>query len=347
MLRVIRETRPLWVIGENVAGITNMVQPGSETDVETKGNQDEENYKETILEQEYIINTICDDIEREGYSVQPIIIPACGVGAPHKRYRVWFIASDCSDARVEGLRQGREDKIHGFEFTSQTMDKIRRLITDTSGLRSHRFLYDKEDDKKQSFMHFDTIHKIMKDMDGQYIVQLEGGEPTTHPQFYLLMEYISTLEKVEEIVIDTNALTLDRHIDKIAEIAVRNKKRITVKLSYNTYLKTVFSHKFVIKFANYLKNIISACEFISYVNFAINVRGYTDKELDTLKDELPQEMIDISSFHLFNSYGRAENDKSLPSLRINDVYDEWRCYASDGECFGRDLEKRAKHESKL
>lgn len=145
MLRVIRETRPLWVIGENVAGITNMVQPGSETDVETKSDQDEENYKETILEQEYIINTICDDLEREGYSVQPIIVPACGVGAPHKRYRIWFIASDCSDARVEGLRQGREDKIHGFEFTSQTRDKIRRLITDTSGLRSHRFLYDKED----------------------------------------------------------------------------------------------------------------------------------------------------------------------------------------------------------
>ena len=93
----------------------------------------------------------------------------------------------------------------------------------------------KSDGKKQSFMHFDTIHKIMKDMDGQYIVQLEGGEPTTHPQFYLLMEYISTLEKVEEIVIDTNALTLDRHIDKIAEIAVRNKKRITVKLYVEVY----------------------------------------------------------------------------------------------------------------
>lgn len=114
MLRVIRETRPLWVIGENVAGITNMVQPGSETDVETKSDQDEENYKETILEQEYIINTICDDLEREGYSVQPIIVPACGVGAPHKRYRIWFIASDCSDARVEGLRQGREDNFKKY-----------------------------------------------------------------------------------------------------------------------------------------------------------------------------------------------------------------------------------------
>lgn len=110
-LRVIRETRPLWVIGENVAGITNMVQPGSETDVETKSDQDEENYKETILEQEYIINTICDDIEREGYSVQPIIIPACGVGAPHRRDRVWFIAhSNGSRGLQFGERRDIRDK---------------------------------------------------------------------------------------------------------------------------------------------------------------------------------------------------------------------------------------------
>lgn len=165
----------------NVAGITNMVQPGSETDVETKSDQDEENYKETILEQEYIINTICDDLEREGYSVQPIIVPACGVGAPHKRYRIWFIASDCSDARVEGLRQGREDKIHGFEFTSQTRDKIRRLITDTSGLRSHRFLYDKEDDKKQRSTENRLFKKYAcRDWDGRGSTQWKSF-PTQSP----------------------------------------------------------------------------------------------------------------------------------------------------------------------
>lgn len=111
MLRVIRETRPRWVIGENVAGITNMVQPGSETDVETKSDQDEENYKETILEQEYIINTICDDIEREVYSVQPIIIPACGVGAPHRRDRVWFIAHSNGSRELQfGERRDIRDK---------------------------------------------------------------------------------------------------------------------------------------------------------------------------------------------------------------------------------------------
>lgn len=111
MLRVIRETRPRWVIGENVARITNMVQPGSETDVETKSDQDEENYKETILEQEYIINTICDDIEREVYSVQPIIIPACGVGAPHRRDRVWFIAHSNGSRELQfGERRDIRDK---------------------------------------------------------------------------------------------------------------------------------------------------------------------------------------------------------------------------------------------
>lgn len=120
MLRAIREIRPAWVIGENVAGILSMVQPGSEVTVESQASLFEKADKETILEQEYVIETVCRDLEREGYSVQPILIPACGVGAPHKRDRVWFIASDRSDARIEGLRQERENEIHGRESTSHS-----------------------------------------------------------------------------------------------------------------------------------------------------------------------------------------------------------------------------------
>lgn len=120
MLRAIREIRPAWVIGENVAGITSMVQPGSEVTVESQASLFEKADKETILEQEYVIETVCRDLEREGYSVQPILIPACGVGAPHRRDRVWFIASDRSDARIEGLRQERENEIHGRESTSHS-----------------------------------------------------------------------------------------------------------------------------------------------------------------------------------------------------------------------------------
>lgn len=96
-------------------------------------------------------------------------------------FAIWFIASDCSDARVEGLRQGREDKIHGFEFTSQTRDKIRRLITDTSGLRSHRFLYDKEDDKKQRSTENRLFKKYAcRDWDGRGSTQWKSF-PTQSP----------------------------------------------------------------------------------------------------------------------------------------------------------------------
>lgn len=119
MLRAIREIRPTWVIGENVAGILSMVQPGSEVTVESQASLFDKADKETILEQEYVIETVCRDLEREGYTVQPILIPACGVGAPHKRDRVWFIA-DRSDARIEGLRQGWENEIHELESTSHS-----------------------------------------------------------------------------------------------------------------------------------------------------------------------------------------------------------------------------------
>lgn len=111
MLRAIREIRPTWVIGENVAGILTMVQPGEETEVGSQTSLfGEDNRKRVLLRQEYVVETICKDLEREGYSVQPLLIPACAVGAPHRRDRVWFVAHR-TDSRTEDVRQEREDKV--------------------------------------------------------------------------------------------------------------------------------------------------------------------------------------------------------------------------------------------
>ena len=48
--------------------------------------------KRILHRQEYVVETVCNDLEREGYFVQPVVIPACAVGAPHRRDRVFFIA---------------------------------------------------------------------------------------------------------------------------------------------------------------------------------------------------------------------------------------------------------------
>ena len=103
MLRAIREIQPTWVVGENVVGLTTMVQPGEEVEVGGQTSLFEENYR-TREEQTYTIEEICQNIEQEGYSVQPFVIPACAVGAPHRRDRIWIVAHR-TDAGAEDLRK--------------------------------------------------------------------------------------------------------------------------------------------------------------------------------------------------------------------------------------------------
>ena len=123
MLRAIREIQPDWVVGENVAGILTMVQPGSETALGREeslfGEVDRER---TLHRQEYVVETVCNDLEREGYSVQPVVIPACAVGAPHRRDRVFFIAHR-ADAGVKGMQRKWEDNILSGRTASDTDGK--------------------------------------------------------------------------------------------------------------------------------------------------------------------------------------------------------------------------------
>lgn len=120
MLRVIREIWPTWVVGENVAGILSMVQPGAEVEVGGQASLFGEDYRKRVLHrQEYVIETICRDLEREGYAVQPLLIPACAVGAPHRRDRIWFIAHR-TNAGTETMQFTGENGIYAVGTSSHT-----------------------------------------------------------------------------------------------------------------------------------------------------------------------------------------------------------------------------------
>lgn len=118
MLRAIRQIQPTWVVGENVAGLLSMVQPGKEIKVGRTDDLFEENniYR---TEQQFTIDAICEDLERAGYSVQPIVIPACSVGAPHRRDRVWIVAYR-TDTRAEGLQQGGQNGVSKSSIAAHT-----------------------------------------------------------------------------------------------------------------------------------------------------------------------------------------------------------------------------------
>jgi DNA (cytosine-5)-methyltransferase 1 len=105
-LRIIKEIQPAWIVLENVTGLLNILEPGSLSKVESKAIQlfyeDKLHEKNsTILSiQRRIIGAIISEIRSAGYILPelrdgtPVIlcIPACAVGAPHRRDRIWFIA---------------------------------------------------------------------------------------------------------------------------------------------------------------------------------------------------------------------------------------------------------------
>lgn len=109
MLRAIRQIHPTWVVGENVNGIKTMVESCQVTQMGRTDYLFEENhlYRE---ESRFTLDKICADLEAEGYSVQPLVIPACAIGAPHRRDRVWIIAHR-SDPRAETVQQEGQDGI--------------------------------------------------------------------------------------------------------------------------------------------------------------------------------------------------------------------------------------------
>ena len=94
MLRVISEVKPRWIIGENVTGILNM------------------GFDDMLV-----------DLEAEGYETETLIIPACAVGAGHRRDRVWIVAN----ARGNGL----QGKRNGRDIGSQAGNDKRREVART------------------------------------------------------------------------------------------------------------------------------------------------------------------------------------------------------------------------
>jgi DNA-cytosine methyltransferase len=83
MCRAIREIEPTYVVGENVRGLLN--------------------WNEGL-----VFDQVCADLETCGYEVQPFLLPAAGVNAPHRRDRIWFVARRITPTTMERAEDPKE-----------------------------------------------------------------------------------------------------------------------------------------------------------------------------------------------------------------------------------------------
>lgn len=114
MLRAISEIKPTYVVGENVRGLTNW-----------NGGM--------------VFEEVCVDLESQGYEVQPILLPACAVGAPHRRDRIWFVATNTSCIGRNKDEWGRNGESNEFNQISKT-----RIATNSNCIRQHECECDNE-----------------------------------------------------------------------------------------------------------------------------------------------------------------------------------------------------------
>ena len=93
MFKCIDAIRPTWVVAENVGGILTMVEQGEVSEVGVQGSLfgEEDVVRGYELRETFTLERICDDLETHGYAVQPVLVPACAVGAPHRRDRVFIV----------------------------------------------------------------------------------------------------------------------------------------------------------------------------------------------------------------------------------------------------------------
>jgi DNA (cytosine-5)-methyltransferase 1 len=109
MLRAIREVKPSWVVGENVRGLINW-----------NGG--------------LVFHEVQVDLEAAGYEVQPFLLPACGVNAPHRRDRIWFVAYSNNKGRSTrfGQVQKKDGKISQWDNNAKFSYSN---VTNTKGIR--------------------------------------------------------------------------------------------------------------------------------------------------------------------------------------------------------------------
>jgi DNA (cytosine-5)-methyltransferase 1 len=99
MCRIISEVAPAYVVGENVRGLLNW-----------NGG--------------VVFEEVCADLEAMGYEVWTGVIPAAGVGAPHRRDRIWWVATNSNNYRPS--RISREDASESRTQRLQEWNEVQR-----------------------------------------------------------------------------------------------------------------------------------------------------------------------------------------------------------------------------
>jgi MoaA/NifB/PqqE/SkfB family radical SAM enzyme len=193
---------------------------------------------------------------------------------------------------------------------------------------------------KNTFLSFDKYKEIIDNSECFFELQLEGGEPFLHEDFYLFVEYARFTGRCTKITISTNGILLSKHLQRLTNFCDFSKIPIVIKRSINYYLYNLDNWIF-----KKCRDLYLATEFIPNFKIEFNVR--LRKEDNWIVEKLKEfKIYEQSRVYELQNYGRMGNDLYSKPFIVRNI-DEFFLYASDGKCFNDDMVKRSEYEKTL
>ena len=192
---------------------------------------------------------------------------------------------------------------------------------------------------KSRFMEFDTYRNILDSCEGEFEVQLEGGEPLIHSELYRFAEYAASTGRCRKIIILTNGLELEKHMDRLAGISKRSGIPLELKISVNYWLMQADKNHL-----GKLKELIRKAGMTDTVSIKLNVRKRASGDEDIDKELEKYGLLSCSNIYYLQSYGKLKGSPEYEGPVIVQNISNWGLYASDGTFFGQDLVARSEYE---
>ena len=188
-------------------------------------------------------------------------------------------------------------------------------------------------------MSFDTFKRIVDETEENFELQLEGGEPLLHKNLFLFLEYAVSTNRCTKIILLTNGILLEEHINRLIDFSSWNQILLEIKVSINYFL--------IEKNENHIKKMADlafATKYIPSIDMVFNVRKRNEKDEDIETELKHYGILEQSNVFYLQSYGKLKDSEEYEKPIIVQNIEDWSLYASDGKCFGQDLIARSEYE---
>ncbi len=179
-------------------------------------------------------------------------------------------------------------------------------------------------------------------VDGYFQVQLEGGEPTIHPQFWEFVRIARENPRCTHMVLCSNGVRIPRRLDELKSYIERLGRPLTLKLSINHHL---LDHD-----AGLIQLAVSLVDLFADLNhkspgsylLVLNVRlrrGYENDDQRVRRAVEEAGLLRHANIFFLQRYGFASDQKDweLPAP----VWDQFTLLNPDGKTYGPNLIARS------